>query len=334
MRIKEIANKLNISTRAIRFYEEQGLITPIKQANNQYRLFNEKDIWRLQTIISLREAGMTIAHIKKALQDIDAQDTEELQYYLELQRSVLFSKWLEIKQIIETTDDMITSVRSHKTIPLDAIYALAEGSKRLREQRGSWQDKWNYDFLASSHDQLVLDESVAYKGYEEALNLIVEWISPIKHEMGLDIGTGTGNLAGKLIQQGAAMAGVDQSKEMLKQCNKKFPDMETKLGNFLAIPYLDEKFDFIVSSFAFRHLTNEQKRLAIEEMRRVLKPNGRICMADFMHANEAEMSHFEENHHYISLSELVHLFEDMGYITRQYRMNERLHIVYAVVPNQ
>lgn len=330
LKIKEVADKLNISTRAIRFYEEKGLIAPTKQDNNQYREFNEKDIWRLQTIISLREAGMSVMHITKTLEEIEGKDHEELQYYLELQRSVMFSKWLEIKQIIETTDHMIHIVRSQQFLPLEDIYELAEGSKRLREQRNSWQDQWNYDYLASSHDQLVINDSLTYKDYEEALNLTLQWISPIPDEVGLDIGTGTGNLAGKLMHQGVRMSGVDQSKEMLKQCNKKFPDIETKLGNFLAIPYLDGQFDFVVSSFAFHHLTDQQKILAIHEMRRILKPHGRICITDLMVANHDMDLPTEENKYYTSLTVLLHLFDTMGYVTKHHKINELLHIVYAV----
>ncbi|NIK78892.1 putative AdoMet-dependent methyltransferase [Paenibacillus castaneae] len=327
MKIKEIADKLNISPRAIRFYEEKGLVAPLKQENNQYREFSEKDIWRFQTIISLREAGMTIEDIKKALAAMEGEQYNELQYYLELQRSVMFAKWLEIKQIIETTDHMIHLLKSEKSVPIEHIYQLAEGSKRLRDQRSNWHDQWNFDHLAINHDQRVLNNVQEFKDYEEALTMTVKWISAIPGERGLDMGTGTGNLAGKLIAQGARMAGVDQSKEMLKQCRIKFPHMETKLGNFLAIPYLNGGFDFVVSSFAFHHLTDGQKLLALEEMRRVLKPRGRICITDLMIA-EGQKAGYDEP--YTKIDELISWFESKGYFTKYYAINERLHIVYAI----
>lgn len=336
MRIKEVADKLKISARAIRFYEEKGLISPFK-GDNLYREFCEQEIWRLQTIISLREAGMTVEDIRQVLDNIEGQGQdqghEQLQYYLELQRSVLFSKWIEIKQIIENTDDMIKMVQQQQTLPLEDIYTLAEGSKRLREYRNSWHDKWNYDRRAEIHDQYVLGGSSEFKDYEKALTQTVQWVAPIPGEKGLDIGTGTGNLASKLMASGATMAGVDQSKEMLKQCQRKFPAMETKLGNFLAIPYLDNRFDFVVSSFAFHHLTENQQVLALEEMRRVLKPHGRICITDLMLTDYTEVSFTEETEstdYNCSLTRLLTLFESKEYITRHQPINELLHIVYAV----
>jgi len=331
VKIKEAATKLNLSARAIRFYEAKGLIAPGKREHNHYREFGEREIWRLQTIIALREAGMSIGGIRSALRTIDEADKQELRYYLELQRSVLFAKWLETKQAIESLDDMIASVQREDRLPVEAIYRLAEGSKRLREQRSSWRDQWNYDTLAKLHDLRVADAaSPEFKDYEEALELTVEWLSPVTGENGLDIGTGTGNLAGRLMARGAVMAGVDQSKEMLKQCARKFPGMETKLGNFLAIPYLESRFDFAVSSFAFRHLTEDQQVLAIHEMRRVLKPHGRICITDLMTAESPHKHPDSVGKAYPVLPDLLRLFGELGYAAKHRRINELLHVVYAV----
>lgn len=328
MKIKEVADRLKITQRAIRFYEDKGLIAPSKQDDNQYRMFDDEDIWRLQTIIALRESGMSIGDIRTALSDADAHGNGQLRYFLELQRSVMFSKWVEMKQIIETTDEMIDSLKKNQGLALDNIFALAEGSRRLREQR-AWEDRWGFDRLAGIHDRLVQEDERKYGNYDEALSLVVKWVSPIPGERGLDIGTGTGNLAGRLIKEGADMAGVDQSNEMLKECQRKFPEMETKLGNFLALPYLDGKFDFVVSSFALHHLTNDQMRMAIPEMRRVLKPRGRICIADLMTDGEGSAAR-EEDENYIPFAKLIDLLESSGYVAKFQKMNELLHVVMAV----
>jgi putative AdoMet-dependent methyltransferase len=345
MQIKDVANKLNISPRAIRFYEDKGLISPSKQENNSYRSFTEKEIWRLQTIISLRESGMSVADIQKALLEVDADDKEQLQYYLEIQRSVVFAQWLEFKQIIETTDTMIDLLKQNNSLPIDDIFTLAEGSKRLREMRKSWKDTWNFDQQALTHDERVLHNDNEYKGYEEVLDLTLQWVKPRVGEKGLDLGTGTGNLARLFLQKGIHMAGVDQSKEMMKQCQSKHPQMDMKLGNFLTIPYMDNQFDFVVTSFAFHHITNDQQLLALDEMRRVLKSHGRICIADLMFENESAKEQYMhectasgrtdlltsmQDQHYAICSSLLSWFDDNGYITKHAKLNDLLYIVYAV----
>jgi putative AdoMet-dependent methyltransferase len=179
MLIHEIVQKLNISARAIRFYEEKGLISPQKQANNQYRIFSEQEVWRLQTIIALREVGMNLDDIKNALAQLDGGDYDELQYYLELQRSMMFSQWLEYKQMITTADELINMLKQDKSLPLSGIYALAEGSKRLRNTRKNWRDQWDYDGRAVTHDRVVTnqDEEILneseYKNYDEALESLL-----------------------------------------------------------------------------------------------------------------------------------------------------------------
>ncbi len=45
VKIKEVADKLKVSPRAIRFYEDKGLIAPSKQEDNQYRTFHDEVIW-------------------------------------------------------------------------------------------------------------------------------------------------------------------------------------------------------------------------------------------------------------------------------------------------
>jgi len=156
----------------------------------------------------------------------------------------------------------------------------------------------------------------------------VKRAAPVRGERGLDIGTGTGNLAGLCLEAGAAMAAVDQSKEMLKACRRKFPEVETRLGNFLALPYLDGRFDFVVSSFALRHLTGSQMLLAVQEMRRVLKPHGRICIADLMTIGESGACGSSETG--LPLPALLDALETNGYITKLDQMGERLHVVLAV----
>jgi putative AdoMet-dependent methyltransferase len=319
VKINDIATKLNITPRAIRFYEAKGLIAPLKQAHNRYRTFTEQDVWRLQTIIALREAGFSIEQIRTALPLLDVEDPDTLHFYLDMQRSALVSQWLELKQVIEMTGAMIDLLKRRNTLPIEDIYRLAEGSKRLREVRQTWSDEWNFDQRAAMHDEHVTHSCELYPDYEEVLTAVVDWVAAANGERGLDIGTGTGNLAGKFIASGITMSGVDQSKEMIKQCRRKYPQMELRMGNFLALPYVDGQFDFIVTSFALHHLTAEQKLVALGEMRRVLRPHGRMCIAD------RDLPSLQS-----AVPLLLRWFEDNDYIAKAKQLRDSLYLVYAV----
>ncbi|WP_411344171.1 MerR family transcriptional regulator [Paenibacillus sp. WLX1005] len=280
MKINELASKLGISTRTIRFYEQHGLLPGVKREQNAYRVFDEQDVWRLQTIIALREAGMAVKEIREVLDVEQMPDHERLRYVLELQQALLTGQWLEMRRMAETTSQMLDLLRAEQDVPVQEFFEMAQQARQLRELRQNWRDHWNFDQRAVEHDVYVQTDSQQYPGYDVALSHTASTVRATAGEHGLDLGTGTGNLAGTLLAYGAHMSGIDQSREMLKQCRSKFPQMDVRIGNLLSIPYADDSFDFAVSSFTFRHLTESQLPLALEELHRVLQKHGRICITD------------------------------------------------------
>lgn len=66
MRIKELSERVGISTRLLRYYEEQGLLSP-KREENGYRAYNEAHVARVQQIRGLLGAGLTTEIIREVL---------------------------------------------------------------------------------------------------------------------------------------------------------------------------------------------------------------------------------------------------------------------------
>lgn len=64
-KIHEVAEQLNIAPSAIRFYEKKGLISPVKDSENSYRVFDEYDIYKLWSITYHREFDLSIDEIYK-----------------------------------------------------------------------------------------------------------------------------------------------------------------------------------------------------------------------------------------------------------------------------
>lgn len=350
MKINELADRLHITARAIRFYEEKGLIQPSKNSENGYRTFTEQDAWRLQTIIALKEIGIGLADIRRLLCVIDQGDNFSVRHYLELQRMAMFSQWVEQKQVLSAIDELTSRIDQDTPLCLENLFQLIDGLRRIRLASTSWQDSWGYDHLAASFDptdatQTAIGFFTSHMEYQTALDFTVQWLSPHPNEVGLDIGAGTGNLSGKLLPTGTTIFAVEQSHEMLLRYREKFPLVTVKLGNFLAIPFFEQPFHFIASSFAFHHLTAEQQLLALEEMNRVLKPNGRICITGLMFENEQtrklRMNQLEiegkigtlkelSKHHLSIRDELISWFVLHNFITIQQQLTEWLHMVYAV----
>ncbi len=65
MFINEVENIVNLSKKAIRYYEQEGLINPKRNQNNDYRLYTEEDLNKLKIIKFLRELGVPISELKE-----------------------------------------------------------------------------------------------------------------------------------------------------------------------------------------------------------------------------------------------------------------------------
>src|SRR6478752_9041371 len=70
LKIQEVAAETGLTTRAIRYYEEIGLLEPAARSDGAYRLYDASDLERLQFIRSLRDdAGFSLAQIGQLLED-------------------------------------------------------------------------------------------------------------------------------------------------------------------------------------------------------------------------------------------------------------------------
>lgn len=68
-RIGEMAQQTGLTVRAIRLYEEEGLLRPSLHVRGANRLYNVADLERLKQIAGLRNVGFSIAEIRDLLED-------------------------------------------------------------------------------------------------------------------------------------------------------------------------------------------------------------------------------------------------------------------------
>lgn len=70
MKINEVEARAGITKKNIRFYEEQGLIVPRRNAENGYREYGEEDVETLRRIKLLRKLGLPIEEIRQMQQGV------------------------------------------------------------------------------------------------------------------------------------------------------------------------------------------------------------------------------------------------------------------------
>ena len=107
--ISDLAKEFEVTPRALRLYEESGLLEP--QRNGQKRIYSERDRVRLRLIIRGKRIGCSLAEVKELFDMYDSSPGEagqikrllekldERKQALELQRSELELSLADIEQI-------------------------------------------------------------------------------------------------------------------------------------------------------------------------------------------------------------------------------------------
>lgn len=81
LRIQEVSAESGLTPRAIRYYEEIGLLAPAARSDGAYRLYDGEDLERLRFIRGLRDdAGFSLAEIGQLLEDEQARSRNRVHF--------------------------------------------------------------------------------------------------------------------------------------------------------------------------------------------------------------------------------------------------------------
>jgi ubiquinone/menaquinone biosynthesis C-methylase UbiE len=132
--------------------------------------------------------------------------------------------------------------------------------------------------------------------YEETFALLTNEAAPLLVEAAniksgtrvLEIGSGSGNVAGKLAAAGAAVDAIDYSEPMIAVAKRNHPEIRFQRANAENVPFDDETFDAVIASLIVHHLARPVD--VFKEVHRVLKPGA--CFAFAVWGPEEEQTGF------------------------------------------
>jgi ubiquinone/menaquinone biosynthesis C-methylase UbiE len=104
----------------------------------------------------------------------------------------------------------------------------------------------------------------------------------------LDVGSGTGTLtmaAKRRVGASGQVCGVDAAVEMVARARSKAAaaklEIEFRAAVAESLPFADASFDAVLTSLMLHHLPPDVREVALREMRRVLRPAGRLLVVEF-----------------------------------------------------
>lgn len=149
VKIRDVSNKYNITARALRYYEDMGLLKSIRNSDSPYRMYDDDAVRRIEQILILRKLNISIKDIKRIFGASGSDVVLE----------VLGKK-------VETIDDEVSLLNELKNIVLDFI----EEIEKLNFSNNA-DIKQLYDKAKEIETQIV---SVDYIGKPANMNRLIE----------------------------------------------------------------------------------------------------------------------------------------------------------------
>lgn len=82
--ISDLAQRFEITTRSIRFYESEGLLSPLREG--QKRIYNKKDYTTLKLILRGKRLGWSLAESRELIQLYNPKENNQVQYQKVLEK--------------------------------------------------------------------------------------------------------------------------------------------------------------------------------------------------------------------------------------------------------
>lgn len=116
-RIGELARLYQLNADTLRYYEEQGLISPARTPAG-YRLYSPQDVWRLNVIRDLRAISVPLESIRAHLQDHSADSTLQL---LEAEEALIARQMDALRALSDNVRRRSQALRAALSMPVGQI---------------------------------------------------------------------------------------------------------------------------------------------------------------------------------------------------------------------
>ncbi len=165
-----------VSTRTLRYYDQIGLLCPVRVSSNDYRVYGQKEVDRLQQILFYRELGIPLTEIGKILNSPDYDKEKALTGHL----SALLQRKNQIELLINNVTKTISAMKGESIMNDNEKF---EGFKQklVDDNEASYgkeiREKYGDNMVNASNAKV---KGMSEKQWQEAESLRTEYESLLK----------------------------------------------------------------------------------------------------------------------------------------------------------
>lgn len=181
--IKEVALLAGVSVRTLHYYDEVNLLNPLVNQDNKYRVYDDKDIEKLQQILFFKEIGFKIVDIKKILNSPDFDRVDALKS----QRDLIYKKVERYMNIISTVEETISSLEKGGHMENKNLFKgldFDDITKHKEQYKDELEKKYNKNLVEESNRRT---SSYSKEKWEEIQNESSTIFNELASNMGNDV---------------------------------------------------------------------------------------------------------------------------------------------------
>lgn len=109
--ISEMSERFEVTLRTLRFYEEKGLLNPVRKGAR--RFYGSRDVSRMRVILQAKKIGLTLVEIRRVIKLVEGNSNrneqfKELQEICKGQQEILFEQKQMLEEQIAEVDEILT----------------------------------------------------------------------------------------------------------------------------------------------------------------------------------------------------------------------------------
>lgn len=266
----KFAEKAGVTLRTIRYYDKKDLLKPSDYSSSGYRLYTERDLAKLQRILTLKFLGFSLGEIKNVIkEDSEINDFKDS---LTMQKEAMEKKIEHMSQVIKAINEAEQMFEGESKMDWDRFGDIIKAINSEKVWLQQFKNSTNLKRRINLHDNYSTNKY----GWHP---WIFDRIKFFKGARVLELGCGDGSFWVKnahrlpenceIILTDISEGMVEDAKRNLKNEENKFTFKVVDAENIL---FKDSSFDIVIGNFLFHYVEDRTK--SFQEVKRVLKDEG------------------------------------------------------------
>ena len=134
--IRDVATATGLTSRALRHYEQIGLLSPSRVAPSGYRYYGVRELARIYRILSLRALDLPLADVRKALDNV-----EDIAAAMRTHLALLHERQDHAAAQIASVQAALSTLERGITMPINDLFAGFDHTEHEGEVRQRWGDQ-------------------------------------------------------------------------------------------------------------------------------------------------------------------------------------------------